>query len=90
MRSEYNRKNYNTTNPAPNVVAAVMTAVQEEMTVMENRIISAVARGSNEQADDATSHITDGTADASKRKIANSGSIDSFLVAQNKRPRSNN
>ena len=69
MQSEYNRKSNNITNPAPNIVAAVMTAVQEEMTVMENRIISAVARGSNEQADDATSHITDETADASKRKI---------------------
>ena len=83
MRSEYNRKNYNTTNPAPNVVAAVMTAVQEEMTVLLFVVLM-------NKADDAISHITDGTADASKRKIANSGSIDSFLVAQNKRPRSNN
>ena len=62
-----------------NVVAAAMTAVQDDMSTLEDRIISAVSRASNENDDNASS-----VSEGSKRK-ANTGSIGSFLASKNKR-----
>ena len=61
-----------------------MTAVQEDMTQLEDRIISAVTRASNENADDQSQLTGNTTANDNKRK-ASSGSIGAFLASQNKR-----
>ena len=69
----------NSLNYNDNLVAGI-TAVHEEMSVMEDRIVSAVQRATSENGDNSTidSDVTDG----SKRK-ANSGPVGTWLASQN-------
>ena len=60
-------------------MVAAMTAVQEDMSVLEERIISAVSRGSNERPDD-QSQLTSTTNACNPERKASSGSIGSFFV----------
>ena len=71
------------------MVAAAMTAVQEDMTTLEERIISAVSRGSNERPDD-QSQLTTATNTSNTKRKASSGSIGSFLASQNKKGKTQN
>jgi len=59
------------------------------MSVLEERIISAVSRGSNERPDDQSQLTSTINACNSKRK-ASSGSIGSFLASQNKKGKTQN
>ena len=89
MRSEFNSRQRNQNKNQSNMVAAAISAVQEDMSVLENCIISPVQRGSDEAPDDNASGLTNIPAgNESKRKVAGSGSIGSFLASQNKRSRS--
>ena len=82
MRRQHRASNGNNNN----VVAAAMTAVQEDMSVLEDRIVAAVQRGSGESNDDLSQGSSN--TDSSKRKAAPSGSIGSFLASQSKRNKS--
>ena len=86
MRAEYNAQHKQT---GKDHLVAAMSAVKEDMSGLEDCIISAVQRGSGETNDDA-SRLTNNTAgdDSTKRKAVSEGSIGSFLVSQNKRSRS--
>ena len=81
MKAEYNARKRGGNNP--NLVAA-MQAVQDDMTTMENRIVSAITRATDEPGDDGASNVSGVTMD-SKRKAAPAGSIGSFLASQNKK-----
>ena len=68
-----------------NAMVKAMTAVQEDMTSLETRLISAVQRASSEQGDDAATRVSfDDNTTVSKRKAADSGSIGTFLSQQRK------
>ena len=68
-----------------------MIAAREDMSVLKNRIISTVQRGSNEGSNENASQLTNNVSqDDTKRPASSSGSIGSFLASQNKRGKRNN
>jgi hypothetical protein len=75
-------------NFSRNNMVAALTAVHDDMTALESRMIKAVTRATGEtnEADDIASYITENTDHSSvgKRKITPSGSIGSFLASQKK------
>ena len=89
LRRQYWNQKDGSSNNNTNMVAAAMTAVQEDMTTLEERIISAVSRGSNERPDD-QSQLTTATNTSNSKRKASSGSIGSFLASQNKKGRNQN
>ena len=84
LRRQYWNEKDGRSNNNTNIVSAAMTAVQEDMIVLEDRIISAVTRASNENADD-QSQLTGNTTTNDNKRKASSGSIGAFLASQNKR-----
>ena len=88
-RQYWNQKDGRSNNNNNSTMVAAMTAVQDEMSELENRIISAVSRGSNEKSDD-QSQLTNHTAGNDSKRKASSGSIGSFLASQNKRGKKHN
>ena len=88
LRRQYWNQKDGRSNNNNNMVAA-MTAVQEDMSVLEERIVSAVSRGSNERPDD-QSQLTSATSACNPKRKASSGSIGSFLASQNKKGKTQN